>query len=122
MKQLAFYHKDTGLLSPYHLITSDDGNIALNTPPGHLPIEHPEDSPLDHRRHRVDPATKSVLPYAPPPDPAEERRVARRARQSRMRVLLDEQRKAIVAYLTGGESADKIREIESELTSLTAGK
>lgn len=119
MKQLAFYHKETGLLSPYHLLTSDDGAIGANTPADHLPIEHPDGVALHHRTHRIDVETKAILSYDPPSDPAEESRAARRTTRVKVTALLEEQRKVVVGFVLGRGGADRLREIESELDQLT---
>jgi hypothetical protein len=65
-RNVAFYHKKTGLLHGLSIIASDPDAIALNTPPDHLVIDHPLEGALDPLCHRVDVATGEVVPYQPP--------------------------------------------------------
>ena len=62
MLSCSFYHKDTGLLNGQHFCTSDEQNIALNTPPDHIAI----DGHHDHLSKRVDITTGEVIDYQPP--------------------------------------------------------
>lgn len=61
MITVSFYHKDTGVICDYHLHTSDETTIALNTPTDHRAI----DGHYDHLSQRIDvsvaPATVPVL-------------------------------------------------------------
>jgi hypothetical protein len=62
MKTVNFYHKETGVLNGTHLLASDDGAVALNTPTDHIAI----DGHHDHSSRRVDVATGELIDYQPP--------------------------------------------------------
>lgn len=62
MKIVSFYHRDTGVIHPNQIMVSDDGAVALNTPPDHLPI----DGHYDYQSQRVDIATGELIDYQPP--------------------------------------------------------
>lgn len=63
MKNVMFYHKDTGLFSRVKLMVSDDEAVALNTPADHVAIPgHHHDALCQ----RVDVSTGEVVDYVPP--------------------------------------------------------
>lgn len=54
MRNVTYYHKDTGALHRLSTLASDDLAIALNTPADHVPIDHPPSgSYLDWQSQRV---------------------------------------------------------------------
>lgn len=94
MRNVTFYHKETGLLHPVTIVTNDDRSVVLNTPADHVAIDHPEDDHLDHRSQRIEVTTGSVVDYRPPPSPDQEWRAqfdAARARGTRHTELVSQQ-------------------------------
>jgi len=68
MRVVSFYHKETGLFHPRHLMTSDAKSIALNTPPDHIAIDGDH---YDRLSQRIDIKTGELvdlLPEKPSPD------------------------------------------------------
>jgi hypothetical protein len=66
MKNVAFYHRATGILHRFTLVTSDDNAVALNTPADHVAINQPAAGALDPLCQRVDITTKEIVSYQPP--------------------------------------------------------
>lgn len=72
MRNVTFYHKETGLLHPVSVVTNDDRAVALNTPADHIAIDHPDGGRLDHRCQKVDLETLTIVSYQPPPSADQE--------------------------------------------------
>lgn len=62
MRQVSFYHKETGVLNGVQLIVSNHAAVALNTPPDHIAI----DGCHDAQSYRVDVATGELIDWQPP--------------------------------------------------------
>ena len=88
MRNVRFYHRETGIFHPNVLVASDDAAVALNTPPDHVAIDNPGDgSAYDHLSQRVDIATGSVVDHKPEQsEAAEEVQRLKAARHARVRV------------------------------------
>lgn len=98
--QYRFFHRLTGVVLPGSMVLPNEQAVRDNTPPDHEAIW----ADLDHTCQRIDPETLQVVPYEPPPVPAE--MLAERAR-ARRDVLLNEtqwvvQRAQEEALLSGG--------------------
>lgn len=62
MKHVSFYHKDTGIFNGVLYMTSNEEDLALNTPLDHIAI----DGHHDHTSKRVNVETREVTEYQPP--------------------------------------------------------
>jgi hypothetical protein len=94
VRNVTFYHKDSGVLHPVTIVTNSDTAVALNTPADHMAIDHPEDGRLDHLSQRIEVATGNVVDYQPPPSPDREWRAhlaAARASGARRAELVSQQ-------------------------------
>lgn len=65
MKHVTFFDAATGALHHKSVLVSDDDAVELNTPPGHVAIEHPQGAMLDALSQRVDIETGAVVDYQP---------------------------------------------------------
>jgi hypothetical protein len=133
MRVVSFYHKDTGLFHPRHLMTSDAKSIALNTPPDHIAIDGDH---YDRLSQRIDVKTGKLvdlLPEQPSADHewnATDRRWQRKpevvARQEARRhamlriAQLEMSGVRSLRELALGEAraADRLRALEAEIAEL----
>jgi hypothetical protein len=58
----SFYHKDTGFIHSFSMLTTNPQNVAINTPSDHIAIGGYHD-PLSKK---VDIATGAIVDYQPP--------------------------------------------------------
>ena len=65
MKQVRFFHKDTGIFLAREFFTSNDNAIVANTPPDHFVFE----SAVDHLSQRVDVSAIAIDETTKLPDP-----------------------------------------------------
>jgi hypothetical protein len=94
VRNVTFYHKETGILHPVTVVTNSDMAVALNTPADHVAIDHPEGGRLDHLSQRVEVTTGNLVDYQPPPSPDQEWRaqfVAARISGARRAELVNQQ-------------------------------
>lgn len=121
MRNVAFYHKDTGILHPCSIIASDDAAVALNTPVDHVVIDQPKSGNLDPAIHHIDVATLAVVEHARAVPSAEENKTQqRRVAVIRISRLQDETVTLLRAHALGDAKALKrLQEIEDEAAALT---
>jgi hypothetical protein len=62
MKQVRFFHKDTGIFLAREFFTSNDAAVASNTPADHVTFERK----IDHLSQCMDVATGKLVDYQPP--------------------------------------------------------
>jgi hypothetical protein len=62
VRQVSFYHEESGLLSGLQVLASDDKLIELNTPPDHIAI----DGHHDHLSRRFDLEKGELVDWQPP--------------------------------------------------------
>jgi hypothetical protein len=62
MRVVSFYHKESGLFHPRHLMSSDAKSIALNTPPDHIAIDGDH---YDRLSQRIDIKTGELVDLLP---------------------------------------------------------
>lgn len=62
MSRHCFYHKDTGVFHNTVVVTDDESQIAVNTPPGHIAIE----CDCDTLSYKIDVVSREVVDYKPP--------------------------------------------------------
>lgn len=67
MRNVTFYHRDTGDLHHMSVVASDDTAVELNTPAEHVAIDHPQDGKQLHPfTHKVNVLTGEAYEYRPP--------------------------------------------------------
>jgi hypothetical protein len=113
LRQVSFYHPETGL---FHgsIVTGSEKAIELNTPPGHVAI----DGAFDPGRHRVDLATRQVVPHTPPRDPALDAAHAAATAAARIADLERQQHRAVREALLALGTGGRLAEIEAEISAL----
>lgn len=125
MRNVTFYHKDTGLLHPVTVVTNDDRAVALNTPADHVAIDHPEGGRLDHLSQRVDVTTGNVADYQAPPSPDQEWRAqfsAARVSGARRAELVSQQHslvRRLALNPSDGPARTALESIDAELHLLS---
>jgi hypothetical protein len=134
VRQVSFFHKDTGLLNGSHLMSSDHRAVALNTPADHIAI----DGHHDYLSKRVDIATGLVIDYQPPAPSADHEWNAETKRWALSAAVLAKQqeRAAALAQIAALEASQhalvrklllgslsarpRLQAIEDEIASLQA--
>jgi len=136
-RHVTFYHAETGLLMSRSLLASDDRLIELNTPAGHVAIDHPPGEMLDYLSQRVNVQTREIEEYQPPQPStdhewhaaskrwrlsaaAAEREAAIAMLPARLAELRERQHDATLTMLLGRGGADDLREIDAEIRALKA--
>jgi hypothetical protein len=121
MRDVTFYHLETGELHARSVIASDDAAVALNTPAGYAAIDQPKDGPrLNPGTHVVRvidgaPTVVNVEPVDTQPDPLRTRIAI--ARQ--LAALEASQHRAVREHLLGHPDAlERLKAIDAQIAAL----
>jgi hypothetical protein len=133
MRVVSFYHKESGLFHPRHLMSSDAKSIALNTPPDHIAIDGDH---FDRLSQRIDIATGKLVDLLPEqPSADHEWNATDRRWQIKPEVLAREEARRLALLritqleMTGARSlrelalgevkaADRLRALDTEIALL----
>lgn len=96
MRNVTYYHKETGTLHPTSVFASEDSAVELNCPPDHVAIDHPVDAQLDRLSQRIDIASGQVVDYQPP-QPSDEHEWHVETRRWRLNIAATAERDAACA-------------------------